>query len=212
MIQRNDKYSTDCSTRWRIRSATSALTGMRCGKKFMANRGTDVNLILWTPLPQSTSRNPISPILEIAGCAGVLDFMRRAECLERVERCPSRLAENADRVEWCAANNILTVVHFAGVQRPDPDCCRPRTARLSLVPLTAATTQQPRLTSVSGVPHPQHDPPQDPQRARNGEGLTRRLTVAAPPSLNVNIPGTSERPECSPCTRRGSRISGRVTS
>src|SRR5437588_11745898 len=42
---------------------------------------------------------------------------------ERVERRPSRLAEKADRAEWRAANTD-GVVHFAGVQRPNPDCCR----------------------------------------------------------------------------------------
>jgi hypothetical protein len=40
------------------------------------------------------------------------------------------------------------VVHFAGVQRPDPDCCRPRTARRCLVLLPAAATQQPRFPPV----------------------------------------------------------------
>src|SRR5690242_16724872 len=58
----------------------------------------------------------------------------RCQCDSWVERRPSRLAEKADRVEWRAANNILTVWSISRDLAPGPDCCRPRPAQLSLVP------------------------------------------------------------------------------
>jgi hypothetical protein len=86
---------------------------------------------------------------------------RRHEWGFRVERRPSRLAEKGRSSGMARCQQHTDgVVHFAGVQRPDPDCCRPRTARLSLVPLTAATPQQPRFCLGFQHAQPQHEPPQ----------------------------------------------------